>query len=111
MMGAVGALFSLLVVAAVVAWWLKRRAARGDDPGEDAGPFRFRVRFRAGKVRSVEGQIARATLAAFEDIAAHADLTGEVRLVGLAELQFSDEIPAFARQQLRNALVTSLAVH
>jgi len=106
----VGFAFALLVVAAVVAWWLKRPASSAE-----ASPMFtttvFRVVFRGGRVTKIEGRIPRATLSAFEDIASHAELNGEVRLTGIAELHFSDEIRPEIRQQLRNALLTSIHVH
>lgn len=106
-----GALFSVLVVAAVLAWWWKGRRDGASVTTPQRGSGGYRVVFRAGRVESVEGHIARATLSAFEDIAAHADLEGEVQLVGLTELQFSEDVPPGVRQQLRNAHVTSMHVH
>jgi hypothetical protein len=105
-----GLVFALLVVAAVVAWLWKRRST-GDGATFVPEAPGFRVAFRAGRVARIDGRIHRATLSAFEDIAAHAELSGEVRLTGIADLEFSDEIPPGVRQQLRNALITSIHVH
>jgi hypothetical protein len=100
--------FTLLVVAAVVAWWWKRRVpSSSPDPASPA----FRITFRAGRVARVQGHVSRTTLSAFEDVAALSDLDGTVRLVGPAELEFSDSVPPGVRQQLRNAYLTSVNVH
>ncbi len=107
-----GKLFTLLLVAAVVTWAIKRvLAARGVRitwPDRSVEAPVFRVSFRAGRLASVTGRIPRNVLMAFEDIAARAALDGDITLRGIADLEFSESIPLAARQPLRNALLTGM---
>jgi hypothetical protein len=109
----VGSFFTAVLVVAVFVWlmrvWNARREERGEGPRVSASVFR--VKFRRGRAVEVEGRIPRNMLHAFEDIAAHAEIDGEVRLAGRSDLHFSDTIPEGVRQQLRNAFVASAMVH
>jgi len=108
-----GMLFTAVLLVAIFVWamraWNARREERAEAPRISASVFR--VKFRRGRAVDVEGRIPRSMLHAFEDIAAHAGIDGEVRLAGRSDLHFTDTIPEGVRQQMRNAFVASAMVH
>ena len=97
-----GWLFGLLVVAAVIAWWLRRRGTWS--PSDTGGEDGFVVTFDDGEITATRGVVTRAVHAAFADVAAWRRLSGEVRCRG-DRLSFSGDLDEPARQQLRNAWV------
>lgn len=103
-----GVLFTLLVVAAVATWLWKR--SRSEAASRDGAPSGWRVTFRDGRVARVEGHVPRNVLGAFEDIAHHASLTGDVRMTD-GDLAFADSVAPGTRQQFRNAWHAGMTAH
>ena len=104
----------MFLVIGAAAWWIIRRfAGGGESAGEGftLGAHVFRVRFVDGRTVSVDGQIPRNAMHAFEDIASRHELTGEVRGFGGNEMRFTPSIPEGVQQQLRNAYFAAAAVH
>lgn len=104
----------MVLVLVAAAWWIIRRVVGGRDSGGDGSGHQahvFRVRFLDGRTVSVDGSIPRNAVHAFEDIASHHELTGEIRGLGGHELRFTPGIAEGVQQQLRNAYLAAAAVH
>jgi hypothetical protein len=96
------ALFSALVIVAVVIWLARRLVPAA---GASAGAPAWWMRFLDGRVTESHGRIPRPVYNAFEEVGARAAITGEVVLAADGALAFSPTIPEAVRQQLRNAYV------
>ena len=96
-------LMALLALVAGITWLLRRiLPAGGGRPFLRRG-YEFRIEFREGRRRRVDGVVPRSVYNAFEDVAALSRVSGRVSALPDGALDFSDGITEGARQQFRNA--------